>query len=113
MGAYEVCLSPAQHLLTLHSTIIIMTKLILVAILAAAVVSVCSGQGHGAGGGPPPTFQCEEDGFFADYYRGCQIFNVCKAGVKSTYGCERNLCFNEAVRSSQPCEMVDCPYPQA
>merc|ERR1712106_487675 len=109
-GVFVICNTTSNY--TVYHPSKNMGRLLIIACMAV-LVAVISARSHG--GGAPPTFECAAhhgDGFYADSYRACKVFYVCEDGVKSTFGCDHNLCFNQSVRSCEPCDMVDCPYPE-
>merc|ERR1711915_91586 len=87
-----------------------MSRLVLLVALVIFVIVALVNAGS-IKSGPPPSFECTEDGFFADYHRGCQVYYHCDAGVKITYGCPEGFLFNEEVKACLKAETVSCPYP--
>ncbi|XP_042857718.1 uncharacterized protein LOC122244003 [Penaeus japonicus] len=79
---------------------------VVLAVLTACVVA------NGQGQGQPPTFECESDGLFLDFYRDCQVYYRCEGGVKETSGCHDGYRFDLETLSCRPPNEVDCPYPK-
>ncbi|XP_064093324.1 uncharacterized protein LOC135206059 isoform X3 [Macrobrachium nipponense] len=73
-------------------------------------------EGWARGGGAlgqPPTFVCQEDGYFADFHRSCTVYYRCEGGVKQTFECPTGELFDEGKAMCVPQEDVQCPYPKS
>jgi len=83
----------------------------LVTVMAVLFAMIAYTAANGMGQGPPPAHVCTEDGFFADYYRGCHVFYHCDGDTMTTYGCPRGFLFSETIKACVSASHVQCPYP--
>ncbi|XP_066952689.1 uncharacterized protein [Macrobrachium rosenbergii] len=86
-------------------------KMARLSVILFVSVLVVSALANGRGQGQPPTFVCQEDGYFADFYRSCVVYYRCEGGVKQTFGCPDGQLFDEGKAACVPQENVLCPYP--
>ncbi|CAL4065533.1 unnamed protein product [Meganyctiphanes norvegica] len=79
--------------------------------LLVLLIAVTIASGARQGDGSPLDYECTADGYYADFYRACQVYYKCEADNKAQLGCKDGQCFNQKVNACMSCDRVDCPYP--
>ncbi|KAG7170336.1 putative Chitin binding Peritrophin-A domain-containing protein 16 [Homarus americanus] len=82
-----------------------MSRLLLFSLLAVVVARVAA-NGHDVG--QPATFDCTQDGFFADHGRNCVVYYRCANGDMTAFGCNKGHLFDETSSKCLPADSVTC-----
>nr|XP_045609073.1 uncharacterized protein LOC123764922 [Procambarus clarkii] len=83
-----------------------MARLLLLVAALFVLTGVVSANGHGQG--QPATFNCQEDGYFADTGRKCVVYYRCANGDLTAFGCDKGFLFDQGKSRCLPSATVSC-----